>query len=330
MDFKFGALQSPPDYRDYLYRAIFSAEKLPAKFSRRSEMGPVRNQGKFGSCVGFAAAGVKDNQESRDEGKQVVTSPLYLYKRCKEQDGIPEQEGTYPRTVMAVLKNLGVCPESDFPYDKMAWPTMPAIPAGADAAAAGYKIGAYARITMIDEVKQAIVKDGPVLGAVLVCDSFVDAKNGIIPMPGTTDDPEDSIRGGHAIAVIGYDDNMRANGLTGYFEIRNSWGPEWGDGGYGWIPYSYFTRVTANFGQPYWMESWSSVDIVTPNPAAKEGYLWIGKDYALIDGKEVKLDVAPFIDPAPGRTMVPLRFLVEHFGYNVEWSESLQQIHFWK
>jgi C1A family cysteine protease len=329
MDYKFGALQSPPDYRDYLYRAIFAAQPLPAKFSRRSEMGPVRNQGQFGTCVGFAAAAVKDNQESREAGQQVVTSPLYLYKRCKEQDGIPTQEGTYPRTVMAVLKNLGICPEETWPYDKMAWPSMPAVPSGADQQAAGYKIGAYARITTIDEVKQAIVKDGPVLGAVLVCQSFMDAVDGIIPIPGSGNEP-DYIRGGHAICVTGYDDNMTAKGHTGYLEFRNSWGPEWGDGGYGYIPYEFFNRKTVDTGMQYWMESWSSVDIIVPKPAAKEGFLWIGKDYALIDGKEVRLDAAPYIVPEAGRTMVPLRFMAENFGYHVEWSESARRIRFWR
>jgi major intracellular serine protease len=66
------------------------------------------------------------------------------------------------------------------------------------------------------------------------------------------------------------------------------------------------------------------------NRSMKEGFLWIGKDYALIDGKEVRLDVAPYIVPEAGRTMVPLRFLAENFGYNVEWNQSRQQVHFWK
>lgn len=329
MDYKFGALPSPPDYRDYMYRAIFSAEKLPAKFSRRSEMGPVRNQGQFGTCVGFAAAAVKDNQESREAGQQVVTSPLYLYKRCKERDGIPNQEGTYPRTVMAVLKNLGVCTEGTMPYSEMSWPALPSVPTKADKEASQFKIGAYARITTMDEVKQAIVKDGPVLAAVLVCQSFMDAADGIIPVPGSGG-TEDYIRGGHAIAVVGFDDNMKAKGYTGFFEIRNSWGPDWGDDGYGWIPYDFFNGATIDLGMRYWTESWSSVDIILPKPAAKEGCLWIGEDVAIVDGKEVKLDYPPFIVPEVGRTMVPLRFMAENFGYHVEWSESTRRIRFWK
>lgn len=323
MSYSFGALQSPPDYRDYLYRAIFAAESLPRKFSRRSEMGPVRNQGQFGTCVGFGSAGVKDNQESREWGGKVQTSPLYIYAKCKQQDGIPDTEGTYPRVAMKVLHQSGVCKEGTFPYSRMSWPKMPAIPAEADNEAAQYKIGAYARITMLDEVKQAIVKDGPVLGGIMVCENFMNpSPDGFISMP------KGRIMGGHAICVVGYNDDMTANGRTGYLEVRNSWGETWGDGGYCYIPYDFFNGKTADLGVTYWFESWSSVDVVLPPQSCKEGYLWIGRNTALIDGVEVALDVPPEIKG--DRTLVPLRFMSEHMGYRVDWDPVKSQVHFWR
>lgn len=325
MELRFGAIQSPPDHRDYLYRSIFKAETLPSKFSRRAQMGPVRDQGKYGSCVGFAGAGIKDAHERQ------VTSPLYLYKRCKEQDGIPNTEGTYPRVAMAVLKDSGICLETDFPYSKMSWPTMPNVPAQAKAKAAEFKIGAYARVSTLDEVKQSVYRDGPVMGGLLVCDSFVDTKDGFIPIPGEGDKVNDYLRGSHAIAVIGYDDDLTHGRHKGYLEVRNSWGTEWGQDGYCWIPYDYFNFIQKDDIQmTYWFESWTGVDIITPPKAAKEGYLWIDKKVALLDGKEVVLDVAPTIDPNSERTLVPLRFMAENMGYTVEWNHSLRQIHFYR
>ena len=41
---------------------------------------------------------------------------------------------------------------------------------------------------------------------------------------------------GHAMTVVGYDDARRA------FRIQNSWGKEWGEGGYGWFGYDFWTR----------------------------------------------------------------------------------------
>ena len=46
--------------------------------------------------------------------------------------------------------------------------------------------------------------------------------------------------GGHAMVVIGYDDNK----YGGAFEILNSWGTAWGNGGYIWVKYSDFKRQT--------------------------------------------------------------------------------------
>jgi len=324
MDVKFGAIQSPPDYRDYLYRAIFRAEPLPRKYSRKAQMGAMRDQGEYGSCVGFAGAAVKDCHE------RIVTSPLYLYKKCKEQDGIPKTEGTYPRIAMAALKNSGICPEADFPYSMMNWPTMPQVPAKAEAAAAEYKIGAYARVSTLDEVKQSVYRDGPVLGALLVCDSFVDANDGFIPIPGENGQ-RDYIRGGHAITVVGFNDDLTHGKHKGYLEVKNSWGTDWGQDGYCWIPYDFFNFVQdGNVQMTYWFESWTSVDIITPPTACKEGYLWIDKNIAVLDGKEVMLDQAPTINPKTDRTLVPMRFMAEHMGYTVHWDGGLNQIHFFR
>ena len=51
--------------------------------------------------------------------------------------------------------------------------------------------------------------------------------------------------GGHAMSVIGYDDRK----FGGAFQIMNSWGPEWGKNGVGWIRYSDFkTYVREAYG----------------------------------------------------------------------------------
>ena len=66
------------------------------------------------------------------------------------------------------------------------------------------------------------------------------AKTGIMPIPTT----QEKVLGGHAILGVGFDD------MTQRFKFRNSWGPTWGDGGYGYIPYAYLTDQ--NLATDFW------------------------------------------------------------------------------
>jgi C1A family cysteine protease len=65
---------------------------------------------------------------------------------------------------------------------------------------------------------------------------------------------------GHAIVAVGYDDNKKITNTScnketkGALLIRNSWGKEWGESGYGWMPYKYVTSKLA-------MDFWSVIDM---------------------------------------------------------------------
>jgi hypothetical protein len=61
--------------------------------------------------------------------------------------------------------------------------------------------------------------------------------SGVLPMPF----PWEKSEGGHAVTIIGWEDVEGVDG-GGYFYIQNSWGKNWGDEGYGRIPYAYFER----------------------------------------------------------------------------------------
>ena len=66
-------------------------------------------------------------------------------------------------------------------------------------------------------------------------------KNGFIPFPNRK---RDRVAGGHAVMAVGYNDFKPlpypdGTERSGALLIRNSWGREWGLGGYGWLPYDY-------------------------------------------------------------------------------------------
>jgi C1A family cysteine protease len=50
---------------------------------------------------------------------------------------------------------------------------------------------------------------------------------------------------GHAVLVVGYDDDRRIRSDKGALLIQNSWGEEWGEQGFGWLPYAYLAHCLA-------------------------------------------------------------------------------------
>jgi hypothetical protein len=210
-EYGLGALPDPVDERDFLLEAILPAVvdvALPEVWSvpRHS----VRNQGPRGTCV--AVSGSMGDQFVHGSGD---LSEEWLWHRCKEADGLPEADGTYPRAMLDTLLKRG-CPEERFlPYNTF----LDVLP-GADENAAKYKIGSYAAVaTDYDSIRRARFVNGPVFLALNIHDSFKQTgPDGIVAMPSGT------LRGGHLVCADG---GWDARGL----EVANTWG-QWADRGY--------------------------------------------------------------------------------------------------
>ncbi|MDR1046772.1 MAG: C1 family peptidase, partial [Treponema sp.] len=84
-------------------------------------------------------------------------------------------------------------------------------------------------------VKKSLAEGKPVIIGMNTPDSFMKIRGKNVWKP--LEDPALNW-GGHAMCVVGYDDNFAG----GAFELQNSWGTDWGEGGYGWISYADFGR----------------------------------------------------------------------------------------
>jgi C1A family cysteine protease len=245
MLYSLGCLKDKLDLRDIPMGLVLPPVRVPKRVDYTSAMTPVRNQGDEGTCVAFASVvGVKEYEDSEEYKKVIELSPRYLYSLCKKNDGIPDEEGTYPRVAMKMLLNYGVSLETYWPYK----PHQKDRPkTGADKNAKIYRVKAYARLSGVDEMKRSLMINGPFLAGVEVFASWFTqsaSKTGIIPIPKKNDE----LQGGHAICIMGYDEAKKT------FKFKNSWSAGWGDKGYGYLKYEYLEK--------YCSDAWSATDLI--------------------------------------------------------------------
>ncbi len=245
MEYKYNLLRSPDDIRDYRSGNRFSAFELPEELDYRPLMLPIRDQGTQGACVAMSAAAMKEFQDRTAEH----LSPQFIYNNREDP-----QEGMIMRDLLRILTNYGVCIEPLCKYG------TDGVSEEAYTNALGYKIKGYARVYNVAELKATLFLQGPCIIAVPVYNSesriWYRKDN-------------EELLGGHAMCVVGYNKEG--------FIIRNSWGYDWGDGGYCYMPYS-------DLG--YAWEVWGTIDddtVIEPKPTTtKKCWLkeWFKKTFS--------------------------------------------------
>ena len=226
----------------------------------RKWFSPVENQGDLGSCTAQAAIGIVEYYEKRAFDKHLEGSRLFLYKTTRNLMQTTGDAGGWLRCTMGALVLCGVPAEKYWPYKIDNFDVEP--DAFIYSIADNYKTLKYfchdpigAKIPypeVLNSVKKYLEAGIPSMFGFWgfpSCDK-TDIKGGI-PYPAANE----SAQWGHAIVAVGYDDNKKVKNLTdnkettGALLIRNSWGKEWGDKGYGWLPYEY---VLNNLALDFW------------------------------------------------------------------------------
>ncbi|MCB9260948.1 MAG: peptidase C1 [Flavobacteriales bacterium] len=218
---------------------------LPSRVSLEQFCPPRLNQGSQGSCVAwsssYAARTILHAKSKGVSGKEVAFSPSSLYNFIK----LPNCQGAYIHNAMQQMQQYGVLPFNEFSYDEYDCNRTPS--QNQMAMATQYRTRGFQRLweneggTDISAIKQNLSQGGPVVIGMLVGGSFMSDMMGRKIWHPTSRDRNMAGFGGHAMCVIGYDDNLEG----GAFQIMNSWGEDWGDRGLFWIKYSdfeYFTR----------------------------------------------------------------------------------------
>lgn len=219
---------------------VFETQALPAKIDLRKDMSPVRNQGNFGSCTSFATMGLQEYLLKK-QGRYVQQAPAFNWYQSRRQTGSKgKDDGVPTEFAVKMLDAYGSVPESEMPY-------LAASKQGNETARLGFLtqqpsseltslgkknriVTGYKTVTKLSGIRKSLSDGMPVVLAMRVFSSMSNTpKSGLLPMPTN----KDTFQGGHAVLAVGYDNEKKM------LIVRNSWGTDWADGGYFYMPYDY-------------------------------------------------------------------------------------------
>ncbi len=227
----------PPNSLPKLYPADADIKTLLGAYSRA---GLILDQGQEGACTGFGLACVINYLLWKTAGmpdKLESVSPRMLYhfaRRFDEYEG-EDYSGSSCRGALKGWYHNGVCAQSLWTY-QAGGETLPG--SGWDSDAIERTLGVYYRIDLqtITDLQAAILEVGAIYVSAYTHEGW-DTLKSCAPAPANHADlpvidydGRPSRSGGHSFALVGFN-------RTG-FVIQNSWGRDWGAGGFAIISYA--------------------------------------------------------------------------------------------
>jgi len=195
---------------------------LPLTVDYSSEMPPAIDQGNQGSCVAFAIAYLKGQQDAQEIGWDFSAhsaaenlahqfSPGFIYN-LMHIHGTPP--GLYVSSGMNFLVQNGDITLDKFGYNPDDDSTKPSM--NIRYLALEYKAAStWSWTNNINLAREQLAAHQLVLTVIY--------------------NPSGSL---HCVCLVGYNDTININGKIGAFRYLNSAGPNWGENGYGWLRYA--------------------------------------------------------------------------------------------
>lgn len=221
-------------------------KNLPSSYSLLQYCPTPQSQGQYGTCTSWATAyafrtileAINHGWTNKEQITREAYSPLFIYAQIKDRNDSNCSKGSCISHAMKLMRDVGNVKKNMF--DVMC---ADVVSNSLRENAATHKIGSYSALVSFGQyviepvkislVKKALSENQPVVVGMQVYSSFQNSKdywNG--EMAGFP-------LGGHAMCVVGYDDNK----YGGAFLFQNSWGERWGNGGYTWVRYSDFCKT---------------------------------------------------------------------------------------
>lgn len=217
---------------------ITGSASLPATFDLRTtgRISAIRDQGDYGSCWAFASLASLESYVEKDTVVDFSENNLMWNNGF---DGTPDDGGNYSMATAYLGRWSGPVNESSDPYGS----------AKKSGLSSAYHLQEVEYIPeSATAIKQALMDGGALYTSMysgaLDDDKYFNSSTSALYYDG--DDYTD-----HDVAIVGWDDNYDRSKFinsppgNGAWIIRNSWGTDWGDGGYFYMSY-YDTYAGSN------------------------------------------------------------------------------------
>lgn len=250
----------------------FSDKQLPSKVDLRPKMTTIEYQGQTNSCVANAVAGAYEYLALQHLDEPYDVSRLFIYynARLVSSDEI-EDSGSYIQDAIESLKEYGACSEETWQFDEDYVNEEPSEEAYEEAA--NFLLESVELVPVeLHAWKHALAEGNPIIFGISLYASFdKHKKRGFVPMP-TKNESERGSHAGHAMLCVGYSDKDKV------FIVRNSWGEDWGENGYCYIPYDYLINKKYNDGDCWIIKQLDNFEIDEETWAEDDEYDTILED----------------------------------------------------
>jgi C1A family cysteine protease len=221
------------------FLSLLNRQQLPNIVDLRSLLSPIEEQYTLGSCVGNALASILEYFYFYTTGHRKIFSRLFIYYNARMmEDEISKRNATETDSgadlqfAIVSLFKYGCCEEQFWPFYEHLINIQPNNQAYENGQ--NYRLNELGRLSNnINQLRECLAEGYPFVMAIKIFPSFASNHHGFIPMPKSY---EKSSQYRHAVVCVGYIHSERI------FIIRNSHGIQWGDYGYGYLPYEYVTN----------------------------------------------------------------------------------------
>ena len=218
---------------------------LPAKVSLRQHSPTPKDQQTTAACVPWSVAygaytiamaaqnGWTHQRHQRLIDSRALSSKYVYFPFVKDSENC--NKGLSFNMVFEYLKNYGSCYQRNYNFGKSAcYEPAPSEKLQQEAKRnriSGYKKlfhkGCTSEAQTVERLKRTLFHKNPIIVGLQVPIADYRATR----LTKVLGKPSDDKRGNHAVVIVGYDDRK------GAFEVMDSRGTQWGDGGFWWLKY---------------------------------------------------------------------------------------------